>query len=98
MHKPPRHPATPRHAVISSSVVSVGLGPSDQQDVANIVLALRTLGSFNFEGHSLLQFVRRCADYFLTSETQQIRLEAVRFFFIFKKHILIKISNSNKKK
>lgn len=29
-------------------------------------------------GHSLLQFVRRCADHFLTSEQQEVRLEAVR--------------------
>ena len=31
-----------------------------------------------FVGHSLLQFVRRCADHFLTSEQQEVRLEAVR--------------------
>ena len=31
-----------------------------------------------FSGHSLLQFVRRCADHFLNSEQQEVRLEAVR--------------------
>ncbi|XP_066992513.2 serine/threonine-protein kinase mTOR isoform X2 [Anabrus simplex] len=81
MHKPLRHPGTPRHPVLPSSpavtLSSHSLGP-DSHDVPSIVLALRTLGSFNFDGHSLLQFVRRCADHFLTSEQQEVRLEAVR--------------------
>ncbi|PSN34470.1 Serine/threonine-protein kinase mTOR [Blattella germanica] len=83
MHKPLRHPGMPRHLVTPSSsgavtaLASHGLG-QDSQDVPSIVLALRTLGSFNFDGHSLLQFVRRCADHFLTSEQQEVRLEAVR--------------------
>lgn len=51
---------------------------SDPQDIASTTLALRTLGSFNFEGHSMLQFVRRCADHFLTSDQQEVRLETVR--------------------
>ncbi|KAG8279049.1 hypothetical protein J6590_008067 [Homalodisca vitripennis] len=51
---------------------------SEPQEIASIVLALRTLGSFNFDGHSLLQFVRRCAEHFLNSEQQEVRLEAVR--------------------
>ena len=37
-------------------------------DSAAVVLALRTLGAFDFEGHSLLQFVRHCADNYLHSE------------------------------
>ncbi|PIK33482.1 target of rapamycin [Apostichopus japonicus] len=45
-------------------------------DITNIVLALRTLGSFDFEGHSLTQFVRHCADNFLSSEHTEIRKEA----------------------
>lgn len=76
MHEPLRHPGTPRHALLNPSPPQPSY--SDQQDVASITLALRTLGSFNFEGHSLLQFVRRCADHFLTSETQELRLETVR--------------------
>ncbi|XP_058826350.1 serine/threonine-protein kinase Tor [Topomyia yanbarensis] len=48
------------------------------QDTPTTVLALRTLGTFNFEGHSLLPFVQRCADYFLVSEQQEIRIEAVQ--------------------
>lgn len=31
-----------------------------------------------FAGQSLLQFVKRCADYFLVHEQREIRLEAVR--------------------
>lgn len=75
MHKPLRHPGMPRH--LTTNVITI-TNISDTQDVASIVLALRTLGTFNFDGQSLLQFVRRCADYFLVNEQQEIRLEAVR--------------------
>ena len=58
---------------------AIGLGSShDIPDTASIVLGLRTLGTFDFEGHSLLQFVRHCADNYLHSEEKLIRLEAVR--------------------
>ncbi|XP_071544223.1 serine/threonine-protein kinase mTOR [Panulirus ornatus] len=52
----------------------------DHQDVASIVLALRTLGSFDFEGtgQSLMQFVRHIADNYLSSEYREVRLEGVR--------------------
>ncbi|XP_064091213.1 serine/threonine-protein kinase mTOR-like [Macrobrachium nipponense] len=56
----------------------------DHQDVASIVLALRTLGSFDFEGtgsfggQSLMQFVRHVADHYLSSENREVRLESVR--------------------
>lgn len=49
-----------------------------QPDISTIVLALRTLGTFQFEGHNLLPFVQRCADYFLINEHQEIRIEAVQ--------------------
>lgn len=75
MHKPLRHPGMPRH--LNTNVMAIS-NLSDAQDVASIVLALRTLGTFNFDGQSLLQFVRRCADHFLVNEQQEIRLEAVR--------------------
>ncbi|KAK6628142.1 hypothetical protein RUM43_001953 [Polyplax serrata] len=75
MHKPLRHPGTPRHALLGPSPPQMF---SDPQDIASTTLALRTLGSFNFEGHSMLQFVRRCADHFLTSDQQEVRLETVR--------------------
>ena len=51
---------------------------AEAQDVTSITLALRTLGSFDFEGHSLTQFVRHCADHFLSSEHKEIRMEAVK--------------------
>ena len=47
-------------------------------DITSTVLALRTLGNFDFEGHSLTQFVRHCADNFLSSEHKEIRIEAAR--------------------
>ncbi|GBP30106.1 hypothetical protein EVAR_94949_1 [Eumeta japonica] len=51
----------------------------EPHDAAKLVLALRTLGTFDFEWqHSLLSFIRRCTDYYLLSEQQEIRLEAVR--------------------
>jgi len=55
MHKPLRHPGMPRHLVPPStgsavtSLSSHGLG-QESQDVPSIVLALRTLGSFSFDG------------------------------------------------
>lgn len=75
MHKPLRHPGMPRH--LNTNVITI-TNISDTHDVSSIVLALRTLGTFNFDGQSLLQFVRRCADHFLVNEQQEIRLEAVR--------------------
>ncbi|KAK8751728.1 hypothetical protein OTU49_009992 [Cherax quadricarinatus] len=52
----------------------------DHQDTASIVLALRTLGSFDFEGtgQSLMQFIRHVADQYLSSEHREVRLEGVQ--------------------
>merc|ERR1719186_894358 len=72
MQQPFRHPGTPKHLITATPP---GVDPPDSQSV---VLGLRTLGSFDFEGHSLLQFVRHCADTYLHSEEKDIRLEAVR--------------------
>ncbi|CAL8095011.1 unnamed protein product [Calicophoron daubneyi] len=50
-------------------------------DIAVVALALRTLGSFNFEGHPLAHFVRHISDNFIslsTCEIKEIRLEAVK--------------------
>nr|QXN57741.1 serine/threonine-protein kinase [Bemisia tabaci] len=75
MNQPLRHPGMPSNM---SSISNSGMSLSDtQQNVSSIKLALRTLGSFNFDGHSLLQFVRRCADHFLKSNDRAVRLEAV---------------------
>ncbi|XP_063975702.1 serine/threonine-protein kinase mTOR [Diachasmimorpha longicaudata] len=76
MHKPLRHPGAPWTATSPSGIH--GAPPTEPTDVPSTVLALRTLGTFNFDGNPLLQFVRRCADHFLTSEQPDVRLEAVR--------------------
>lgn len=75
MNKPLLHPGMPKHLEQQMSSLYIS---SDSHDVSSIVLALKTLGTFDFEGYSLLQFVRRCANHFLQSEQQEIRLEAVR--------------------
>ncbi|XP_073962067.1 serine/threonine-protein kinase Tor [Choristoneura fumiferana] len=75
-NKPFLHPGMPRSLEQQMSNINI---VSEPQDTASIVLALRTLGTFQFEGnHSLLTFVRRCADHFLQSDQQEIRLEAVK--------------------
>ncbi|XP_013189748.2 serine/threonine-protein kinase mTOR [Amyelois transitella] len=75
-NKPFLHPGVPRS--IEQQMSSMNL-MNEPQDTASIVLALRTLGTFQFEGqHSLLTFVRRCADHFLQSDHEEIRLEAVK--------------------
>eukprot|EP00092_Neocalanus_flemingeri_P019853 GFUD01021504.1.p1 GENE.GFUD01021504.1~~GFUD01021504.1.p1 ORF type:complete len:2235 (+),score=707.01 GFUD01021504.1:192-6707(+) len=72
MQQPFRHPGTPKH------LMPPGAGGLDPPDSQSVVLGLNTLGSFDFEGHSLLQFVRHCADTYLHSEEKEIRLEAVK--------------------
>ncbi|KAM4652055.1 serine/threonine-protein kinase mTOR [Discoglossus pictus] len=77
MHKPLRHPGMPKglaHQLSSPSLTNI----PEASDVGSITLALRTLGTFEFEGHSLTQFVRHCADHFLNSEHKEIRMEAAR--------------------
>lgn len=73
---------TPKHN-LSTQFTSMAVSESSSTtsgpaEVQTIVLALKTLGTFDFEGHSLLQFVQRCADHFLNHENQDIRMEAVR--------------------
>lgn len=75
-NKPFLHPGVPRSLEQQMSNMNVVFEP---QDTASIVLALRTLGTFHFEGeHSLLTFVKRCAEHFLQSEYQEVRLESVK--------------------
>lgn len=75
-NKPFLHPGVPRNLEQQMSNMSLVI---EVQDTSSIVLALRTLGSFQFEGqHSLLTFVRRCADHFIQSDQQEVRLEAVK--------------------
>ncbi|GBN02820.1 Serine/threonine-protein kinase mTOR, partial [Araneus ventricosus] len=78
MRRSLRHPGMPKH--LASQAPSSGLhqGLLDVSDVASITLALKTLGSFDFQGRSLMLFVRYCAENYLSSEVKEIRLEAVR--------------------
>ncbi|KAM8716149.1 hypothetical protein ACLKA7_003090 [Drosophila subpalustris] len=47
-------------------------------DSATIVLALKTLGTFNFEEQDMLDLIQRCADVFIVHDQYEIRLEAVQ--------------------
>lgn len=67
-----------QQSTMSPAAVGAAESAASSASAADIVLGLRTLGSFDFEGHSLLQFVRHCADSYLHSEDKSIRLEAVR--------------------
>lgn len=77
LNKPQTQVGTPKHN-ITAQFAALTVAVDAQPDTATIVLALRTLGTFHFEGHSLLPFVQRCADHFLTNEQQEIRIEAVQ--------------------
>ncbi|XP_059613044.1 serine/threonine-protein kinase Tor [Phlebotomus argentipes] len=69
---------TPKHN-IAAQFASLTVTPdAPAPDSATIVLALKTLGTFDFEEHRLLEFVQRCADHFLCHDQQEIRLEAVQ--------------------
>ena len=48
-------------------------GSGANADTGAVVLGLQTLGSFDFEGHSLLGFVQHCATHYLHSEEKLIR-------------------------
>lgn len=77
MSKPLNQLSTPKHNITAQ--ITASLTTTDYQpDTHTIVLALKTLGTFNFDGRNLLQFVQRCADHFLVHEQQEIRLEAVQ--------------------
>ncbi|KAJ8979409.1 hypothetical protein NQ317_015841 [Molorchus minor] len=76
LNKPLIHPGMPKH--LSGNLISLSSSSSDAYDTHIIVLALHTLGTFNFEGQRLLPFVQRCAYHFLVHEQTEIRLEAVK--------------------
>ncbi|XP_038044243.1 serine/threonine-protein kinase mTOR-like [Patiria miniata] len=78
MNKPLKHPGTPKGLMSPVSPAGSSQGASEFGDITSTVLALQTLGSFDFEGHSLTQFVRHCADHFLSSEHKEIRAKAAR--------------------
>lgn len=75
-NKPFLHPGVPRRLELALNSMYLIIEPHDS---ASVVLALRTLGNFNFEGqHSLLAFVKRCTDHFIHSDQKEVRLEAVK--------------------
>ena len=49
MNKQLRHPGMPAHLPVVGPLGSTSLA-GEEQDISSIVLALRTLGSFNFDG------------------------------------------------
>ncbi|KAK3104575.1 hypothetical protein FSP39_005244 [Pinctada imbricata] len=73
-----KHPGAPKTSTSPLSPSGSVPGLTEQHDVTSITLALKTLGSFDFEGHSLTQFVKHCAEQYLSSEHKEIRMEAVR--------------------
>ncbi|XP_065842793.1 serine/threonine-protein kinase mTOR-like [Oscarella lobularis] len=73
---PPRYPSLSRST--SGSSTSAAASSHDSTDASTLTLAMRTLCSFSFNSHTLTQFVRRCADIFLTSTHKEVRLEAVK--------------------
>lgn len=75
MSKPLVQLGTPKHNITAQFASLTATDP--QPDTGTIVLALKTLGTFNFGVFDLLEFVQRCADYFLQHDQQEIRLEAV---------------------
>lgn len=76
MSKPMPQIGTPKHNLTAqfASLTTAEALP----DTATIVLALKTLGTFNFGGQDLSEFVQRCADYYLSHDQQEIRLETVQ--------------------
>ncbi|CAG8502333.1 8312_t:CDS:10 [Funneliformis caledonium] len=46
---------------------------SEMKDVETVTLALKTLGSFNFEGHILNEFVRDCVVRYLEQDNPEVR-------------------------
>jgi FKBP12-rapamycin complex-associated protein len=68
----------PATRTTSTSSIQSGSSPFDTSDPANLTLAMQTLSSFEFDSHTLTQFVRQCADNFLSSEVKEVRMEAVK--------------------
>ncbi|XP_030025999.2 serine/threonine-protein kinase mTOR [Manduca sexta] len=51
----------------------------EPHDATKLILALRTLGSFDFEwNNTMMSFIRRCTDHYLLTEQHDVRIEAVK--------------------
>ncbi|UYV65261.1 MTOR [Cordylochernes scorpioides] len=78
MHQPLQHPGMPMIATAHPPPYGYLQNLMDNTDNSNIILALKTLGSFDFHGRSLRQFVSHCAENYLVTEHKELRLEAVK--------------------
>ncbi|RDD40512.1 Serine/threonine-protein kinase mTOR [Trichoplax sp. H2] len=72
MHKPLHHPGMPKSMIPALSK------SDDVSDVTTITLAIRCLVNFDFEGKSLTEFIKYCAENYLFNDNRIIRIEAVR--------------------
>lgn len=73
MHKPLRHPGMPKglaHQLASPSLTNI----PEASDVGSITLALRTLGSFEFEGRTCFSYPlnHKCSHYSSQKEMMQL--------------------------
>ncbi|XP_012554042.1 serine/threonine-protein kinase mTOR isoform X1 [Hydra vulgaris] len=73
--RPIRQTGLPKSAAATTTAVSGTTSADD--DIAMTTLALRTLGTFDFEGLGLARYITSCAA-FLLNENKRIRIEAVR--------------------
>ncbi|KAF9586443.1 phosphatidylinositol kinase- protein kinase tor1 [Lunasporangiospora selenospora] len=76
MYKPLGAPNSTRPG-ITSSPVRRDL-PSEPKDLDLIILALNTLGTFNFSGHVLNEFVRDCCIPYLEDDNSDVRRSAAQ--------------------
>ncbi|CAH1757738.1 9252_t:CDS:10 [Entrophospora sp. SA101] len=67
--RPPGSPASEIHDLRRH----LGNQISDMKDVETIVLALKTLGTFNFKGHVLNEFVKDCVISYLEQDNHEVR-------------------------
>ncbi|ORZ10331.1 phosphatidylinositol kinase Tor2 [Lobosporangium transversale] len=77
MYKPLGAPNGARTG-LTSSPVRRDIQSAEPKDVDSIILALTTLGSFNFQGHILNEFVRDCCIPFLEDDNPDIRRSAAK--------------------
>ncbi|XP_059048718.1 serine/threonine-protein kinase mTOR-like [Achroia grisella] len=76
LRKKPYNPSHSEHQIVY--IMSTAL-MVEAHDASKLVLALRTLGSFDFEwNNTLMSFIRRCTDHYLLSEQHDVRLETVK--------------------
>jgi len=78
MQRPVGHPGMPKSNMIVPSPAGAAHAAITEDEINYTTLALRTLGTFDFKGHTLTHFISHCAEHFLSSEHKDIRMEAVR--------------------